>query len=441
MELSEKELTDHPFLKQGLSQIKILQGNLHKAHELVEWIRSDGPYQLNARLMTPDISYKDMYEIALRLKAENWVLDNYVITAGRPSILNGAWDLSPCSELILSKSPQVSETVEILFPRQKQVILELLEAEALYWRDDCYKALVIISSKIPILREAADMRFLFAALTLQIYILVINGQAVSVEALTDSLRHQLKSSELEAYLPNIDALEAWMAMFDHDYVKVTNWMRDGAPDEYSGFCMLDTFRYMVKMRAYIIQGKYLAVTSLCQNLLPILQEGNRHMDLCELHIIRAMSDHADGREMEALEHVEQALKLAETYRYDRLFADEGQRIYKLLKLYRKKRMKGAKNAYLDRLIEMTEKTAALHPRYLKNQLPKQPALTATEMWVLRLLADYKTNAEISEIAGMAEETARKHCKHIIAKLEVHNRHQAVDRAIEMGLIEPKKLPK
>jgi len=40
---------------------------------------------------------------------------------------------------------------------------------------------------------------------------------------------------------------------------------------------------------------------------------------------------------------------------------------------------------------------------------------------------------------MAEETAKKHCKHILAKLEVKNRHQAVDKAIEYGLIEPKRV--
>ena len=162
------------------------------------------------------------------------------------------------------------------------------------------------------------------------------------------------------------------------------------------------------------------------------------MDTCELHIIWAMSDYADGRKEEALDHIEQALGLAETYRYDRLFADEGQRIYELLKYYHKMRSSKDNHPYLERLISMSEKTASIHPRYLKSQLPKNPALTDTEMRVLRLLADLRTNAEIAELTGMAEETAKKHCKHIFAKLEVKNRHQAVDKAIEYGLIEPRK---
>lgn len=158
-----------------------------------------------------------------------------------------------------------------MFPKQTQSIYELSQAEALYWRNDCYKALILIVSNIPLLKEAQDMRLLFTALTLEIYILVVNGQAVSIDALMKNLRQQLKDMELEAYLPNIDAMEAWAAMYDGDYAKVTRWLRSGAPDEYSKFCALDMFRYMVKMRVYIIQGKYLAVTSFGQRVLPMLE--------------------------------------------------------------------------------------------------------------------------------------------------------------------------
>ena len=105
------------------------------------------------------------------------------------------------------------------------------------------------------------------------------------------------------------------------------------------------------------------------------------MDTCELHIIWAMSDYADGRKEEALDHIEQALGLAEKYRYDRLLADEGQRIYELLKYYHKMRSSKEAHPYLERLISMSEKTASIHPRYLKSQLPKNPALTETEMRV------------------------------------------------------------
>ena len=437
LELTEEQMAERPLLKQGLAHIMMMSGDLKEAQKLIDWMQPDGQCQLNTRLMMPGITHEGMHEIAGKLQGNGWLADNYVITAGRPSILNGAWDMTAYMDRILEHDPAMKETLQILYPQQADVIFELAQAEAMYWRNDCYKALMQVVGKLPNLRESKDIRLLFVALTLEIYILVINGQAVSVDDMMSNLRQQLKSSELEAYLPNIDAMEAWASMYTGDYTRVTKWLRNAAPDEFGKFCMLDLFRYMVKMRAYIIQGKYLAVTSLCQRLLPLLEQGRRYMDTCELHIIWAMSEHADGREMSALDHLGKALEISRKYRYDRLFADDGQRIYKLLKLYRKQHGSPGEDFYLEQLISMSEKTASLYPRYLKSQLPNQPALTETEMKVLRLLADYRTNAEIAEITGMAEETAKKHCKHILEKLEVANRHQAVDRAVEMGVLEPK----
>lgn len=390
------------------------------------------------KMTVPGITNEELADIIKELKEREYYRPGLTLTAGRPSVLNGIWDVTPQSAKLIEDKEGTLELIEALYGEQASNIFEVAMAEKLYWEDDCYTALVHVVGVIPLLREQKDMRLLFVALTLEMYILVLNGQAAVVEPLMKNLRQQIKEVGLEAYLPNIDALEAWAAMYDGHYAQVTKWMREAAPDEYSKFCMLDLFRYMVKMKAYIIQGKYLMVTALANRLLPLLEAGKCYMNTCELHVIWAMSDYADGRKEEAFAHMEKALALSEQYRYDRLLADEGPRVLEVLKQYQKTKGLKGKHPYLDKVIAMTEKVAAIHPRYLKSQLPKQPALTETEMRVLRLLADFRTNGEIAEITGMAEETARKHCKHIFAKLEVKNRHQAVDKAVEYGLIEPKK---
>ena len=45
-----------------------------------------------------------------------------------------------------------------------------------------------------------------------------------------------------------------------------------------------------------------------------------------------------------------------------------------------------------------------------------------------------TNAQIAELAGIAVDTVKQHCKHICKKLGAENRHQAVRRAKELGII-------
>jgi DNA-binding NarL/FixJ family response regulator len=68
--------------------------------------------------------------------------------------------------------------------------------------------------------------------------------------------------------------------------------------------------------------------------------------------------------------------------------------------------------------------------------PLSSPLTSRELEVLRLLAQGKTNQDIAEDLLVSRATAKEHVRHIIAKLEVSDRTQAVVRAYELGLVRP-----
>ncbi len=434
LELTDDEIRENPPLAFGKAQILQMQGNVKEAISLLDYIDKNHSYFLITKLMLQGLDIKEKPALIKAMEQHNWHFKNMLLTAGRPSVMNGAWDLSSfAEEIALGEKGEIYELLKILYPEGHQRIFDCILAETLYQRDDCYNALVHIVSQIPMLKETEDMRLLFPMLTHEIFILVLNGQAQGSESLIENMRNQLVHNNLEAYLPNIDAFDAWAAMYDGDYARVGRWLREGAPDEISKFCMLDLFRYMVKMRAYIILGKHLAVEALANRLIPLLEEGNRYMDLCELHIICAMNEFAIGEGKNALDHFEKAVALAEKFRFDRVIADEGIRVLEIIKLYIKER---EKTPYLLRIKELAEKVAIIHPKYLKKHLPKNPALTETEMKILRLLSVNYTNSQIADITETAIDTVKQHCKHICAKLEVKNRHQAVDRAIELGMLEP-----
>jgi DNA-binding NarL/FixJ family response regulator len=65
-------------------------------------------------------------------------------------------------------------------------------------------------------------------------------------------------------------------------------------------------------------------------------------------------------------------------------------------------------------------------------------LTSRELEVLRLLAQGKTNQDIAESLLISRATAKVHVQHIIAKLGVSDRTQAVVRAFELRLVRPPK---
>jgi DNA-binding NarL/FixJ family response regulator len=61
-------------------------------------------------------------------------------------------------------------------------------------------------------------------------------------------------------------------------------------------------------------------------------------------------------------------------------------------------------------------------------------LTDRERQVLLLIAQGRSNAEIAELLVIAESTAKTHVKRVLAKIDVHDRAQAVVFAYQSGLM-------
>ena len=67
-------------------------------------------------------------------------------------------------------------------------------------------------------------------------------------------------------------------------------------------------------------------------------------------------------------------------------------------------------------------------------LPALSSLTEREQEILKLLAAALTNAEIAETLYISEHTVRTHVARILAKLQLHDRAQAIVVAYENGVV-------
>ena len=63
-------------------------------------------------------------------------------------------------------------------------------------------------------------------------------------------------------------------------------------------------------------------------------------------------------------------------------------------------------------------------------------LTDSETRVLRYLPTHLTAPEIADELSVSVNTVSTHTHHLYAKLGVHSRHEAVDRARALGLLAP-----
>ena len=154
----------------------------------------------------------------------------------------------------------------------------------------------------------------------------------------------------------------------------------------------------------------------------------------EIQMLTALALAAQGKTKRALSTLGPILAQAEAEGYVRLFADEGQPMAHLLAQV--SAYTSASPGYLKLLqaaVPPTQDALALWTQADAHQPLIEP-LSVREQEVLRLLAGGLSNQQIADQLVISLNTAKRHVKHILAKLTVTNRTQAVVRARELHLL-------
>ena len=151
-------------------------------------------------------------------------------------------------------------------------------------------------------------------------------------------------------------------------------------------------------------------------------------------VLQAVALQAHGEQDQAVHLLCDALALAETGGFIRLFVDEGRPMAHLLS---EAAAIGMLPDYLGKLLavceaeeQQREDTSSLPP-------PAQPLiepLSQRELEVLHLMAQGLSNQEMSERLFLALDTVKGHNRKIFGKLQVQRRTEAVARARELGLL-------
>jgi len=414
------------------SVLAAMEGKLEEAMTYHNYLPDDCKFKEYNHMVMPCITNEEFFESMHAIKNANMPPNEaFSISAGRLSLINGFRDFTEYGNKWQEIKEHIIEAVHVVYGEAAVGVYEIAFAELLYQRNKCLDALVMAIRTIPFMEKMNDRRCLFVALALQFKILVMNGQISSSGAFVEGLRKKVHEEGCDELEQNVDAMEVWASMYEGDYEKISQWMEFEAPDEFEVINMLDTFRYMVKLRGYLACGKYMSVVNLVQTLKPILEAGHRNMDMCEINLLLAIALFEYGEKAGAFTVLDQTLDVAEKYRYDRLIGDEGEKMYHLLSAYEKSR---GKSEYLTSVIEIAKKTGIMFPKYLKMQKDEYPTLTEMEINILNLMKDARTNNEIGEYLNISLNTVKFHTKNIFQKLSVKNRTQAVKEAIEIGII-------
>jgi LuxR family maltose regulon positive regulatory protein len=248
----------------------------------------------------------------------------------------------------------------------------------------------------------------------------------------DHLQHAA-TLYLPGFFPDVRPLPAALARIriaQGRLDEATGWAEehavtpDGATGHLSEYDHLTLARLLVaRHRADGDPRTITQATGLLDRLLLAAAGTGRGGSSIEIHLVRALAEHARGRLDEAVDELTRALTDAVPAGYVQLFLDEGDPLVELLRLAEPR--PGAA-AHARRLLRAATATP--------DALPAPEGLSEREVEVLRLLATSLSGPEIARQLFMSVNTFRTHTKHIFTKLEVRTRRAAVLRAADLHLL-------
>jgi LuxR family maltose regulon positive regulatory protein len=188
-----------------------------------------------------------------------------------------------------------------------------------------------------------------------------------------------------------------------------------------------------RARVLLAQGDTSSALMILEQLFQQAKEKSWEDERLKIMVLQAVALHLQSETAKAVQLLHEALILAESGGFIRLFLDEGLPMAELLS---EASTQGLMPGYVHKLLAAFEKEKRKDGEGSVSPSP-QPLLeplSQRELEVLRLIAQGLSNHEISERLFLALDTVKGHNRRIFDKLQVQRRTEAVARAHELGLL-------
>src|SRR5215207_9524361 len=321
-------------------------------------------------------------------------------------------------------------------------------AGVLYERGELAAALNHVTEGIELCRRFIQVPALATGLVTLAWIRQATGDPAGALAAMDEAGRDAPSPDLAALslLNPVPAQRARLLLANGEVAEAAGWGRQRglrATDEPSYGREPE---YLVLARVLLAEQAPEQALRLLGRLHELAAGQGRVGSVIEIQALLALALAASGDERGALDALAEALALAWPEGYVRVFVDEGAPMATLLGRIAARGQREPVTVagqvppdYLARLLAAfppaTARTSQPAGRAVAGPLPGlvEP-LSERELEVLGLLAVGRSNQQIAEELVVALDTAKKHVSHILDKLGVANRTQAVARARQLELL-------
>jgi LuxR family maltose regulon positive regulatory protein len=180
---------------------------------------------------------------------------------------------------------------------------------------------------------------------------------------------------------------------------------------------------LLRVRLLLAQHEPSTAWKLLQNIEQAATREECEGSLVAINVLQALSKRALGQHSGAQERLANAVSLAASAGYRRVFLDEGETLATMLE-----QVRHAAPDFVSQLLERLSHEGDTAPLALPEPLSK------SEREILRLLNNGATNQEIADRIGTTVGTIKWHLNQIFGKLQVRNRTGALARARQLKLL-------
>lgn len=285
-------------------------------------------------------------------------LPEFSVTSNLPSVMNGGKDFCEWSKHCRQLYNLLRHPVELVLGKSGMGLPEISLGEALFEQGKAItESMSLINSGLAKASAKGTLETEFAATGILIRMLASQGGLSAAISLLESFQGKAAAMG-KNLLPNMEALRIRLAMLENDTVRVTEWCKRSAPPDTGSVRILERYRYMTKVRCYILTQKYPDASLLINLLIPYFQQFERTYYLMECSVLKCIILYRTGNSGWRTE-MENLLARAQEYSFIRVIADEGAAVLEMVQKC------APKNRWGKALLDATKAQAMLYPDYLR----------------------------------------------------------------------------
>ncbi|MDD3362056.1 MAG: LuxR C-terminal-related transcriptional regulator [Hespellia sp.] len=374
---------------------------------------------------------KILKNVAMLCSKRSVSLTEFSITSNMPSVMNGGKDFCEWSKIDKELAKTLKKPVELVLGSFGAGLVNVALAESAFEKGsmDPYEILSLLNSGYTMADTKGTAEMCFAIIGIMTRIHISRKQPQLAFSLLMDFKEKVIREGHHHLLPNINALSVVIELFTGNVEAASRWLTNEAPNENVEFYILERYRYLVKIKAYLAFGRLEEAVSLIERLSYYFEQYDRYYQQIENGLLRAIVQYrmnlGDWKQS-----LTKALQKAEEYQFVPVVAEYGAALQPLLK--EAGELKIAKE-YGQRLEQAVKEFALAYPKYLEPTQTLTEPLTKMEEKLLPLLCSGVAMEEIAARCGITYNTVKYHNRNIYRKLGVKNRQQVQVAARQLGL--------